>query len=77
VAGSSLKVFKTRLDGSLSSLIYWKMSLLTAGGLEPDDLMVPSNSNHSMILFCAVIDGSCSFSPNPQWLSQLSSPAET
>jgi len=26
------------LDGALSNLVYWEMSLLTAGGLEPDDL---------------------------------------
>ena len=26
------------LDGALSNLVWWKMSLLMAGGLEPDDL---------------------------------------
>jgi len=25
------------LDGALSNLVWWKMSLLMAGGLEPDD----------------------------------------
>jgi len=35
---SSLVVFKARLDGALSSLGWWKMSLLMAGGLEPDDI---------------------------------------
>ena len=34
----SLAVFKARVDGALSNLVWWKMSLLTAGGLEPDDL---------------------------------------
>jgi len=38
VAAPSLAVFKARLDGALSNLIWWKVSLLTAGGLEPDDL---------------------------------------
>ena len=38
VAAPSLVVFKTRLDGALSNLVWWKTSLLMAGGLEPDDL---------------------------------------
>jgi len=38
VAASSLAVFKARLNGALSNLVWWKMSLLMAGGLEPDDL---------------------------------------
>jgi len=38
VDAPSLEVFKARLDGALSNLIYWEMSLLMAGGLEPDDL---------------------------------------
>jgi len=38
LAASSLAVFMARLDGSLSNLVWWKMSLLMAGGLEPDDL---------------------------------------
>jgi len=38
VAALSLAVFKARLDGALSTLVWWKMSLLMAGGLEPDDL---------------------------------------
>jgi len=38
VAALSLAVFKARLDGALSTLGWWKMSLLMAGGLEPDDL---------------------------------------
>ena len=41
VAAPSLAVFKARLDGALSNLVWWKMSLLMAGGLEPDDLEGP------------------------------------
>jgi len=50
VAAPSLAVFKARLDGALSNLVWWKMSLIMAGELEPDDLTVPSNPNHSMLL---------------------------
>jgi len=38
VAAPSLAVFKARLDGALSTLVWWMGSLLMAGGLEPDDL---------------------------------------
>jgi len=38
VEAPSLETFKARLDGALSNLVWWKMSLLMAGGLEPDDL---------------------------------------
>jgi len=38
VAAPSLAVFKTRLDGALSTLGWWRGSLPMAGGLEPDDL---------------------------------------
>jgi len=38
VAAPSLAVFQARLHGALSTLVWWKMSLLMAGGLEPDDL---------------------------------------
>jgi len=38
VAAPSLAGFKARLDGALSTLVWWEMSLLMAGGLEPDDL---------------------------------------
>jgi len=38
VAAPSLAVFEARLDGALSNLVWWKVSLLIAGGLEPDDL---------------------------------------
>jgi len=38
VSAPSLAVFKARLDGALSNLVRWKVSLPMAGGLEPDDL---------------------------------------
>jgi len=38
VAAPSLAVFKARLDGALSNLGCWKMSLLMAGVLEPDEI---------------------------------------
>jgi len=34
VDAPSLETFKARLDGALSNLIWMKMSLLTAGGLD-------------------------------------------
>ena len=34
----SLAVFKARLDGALSSLVWWQVSLPTAVGLELGDL---------------------------------------
>ena len=38
VAAPSVAGFKARLDGALSNLGWWEMSLLMAGGVEPDDL---------------------------------------
>jgi len=38
VAAPSPAVFKARLDRALSSLVWWKVSLPVAGGLELDDL---------------------------------------
>jgi len=38
VAAPSLAAFKARLDGALSSLVWWKMFLRMAGGLELGDL---------------------------------------
>ena len=37
VAAPSLAMFKARLAGALSSLVWWKVFLLMAGGLELDD----------------------------------------
>ena len=41
VAALSLTGVKAKLDGALSNLVWWKMSLPTARGLEPDDLQGP------------------------------------
>jgi len=41
VDAPSLEAFKARLDGALSNLVYWEVSLLIAGGLELDDLKDP------------------------------------
>ena len=38
VDAPSLETFKARLDGALSNLVWWKVSLPMAGGLERDDL---------------------------------------
>jgi len=38
VAAPSLAELEARLDGALSNLGWWKMSLLMAGGLEPGGL---------------------------------------
>jgi len=38
VAAPSLAVFKARLDRALSNLVWWKVSLPMAGGLEREDL---------------------------------------
>jgi len=50
VAAPSLAGFKARLDGALSTLVWWKMSLLMAGGWNQMIFKVPSNPNRSMIL---------------------------
>ena len=38
VDAPSLAVFKARLDGALGNLVWWKVSLPMAGGVELDDL---------------------------------------
>jgi len=38
VAAPSLAVFEVRLDGALSTLVWWKVSLPMAGGWELGDL---------------------------------------
>jgi len=38
VAAPSLEAFKARLDGALSNLIWWKVSLPMPGELELEDL---------------------------------------
>ena len=39
VGAPSLEVFQAGLDGALSSLVWWKVSLPMAGGLELGDLI--------------------------------------
>jgi len=54
VDAPSLEAFKARLDGALSNLVWWKVSLLMAGGLEPDDLegpFQPLPSYDSMVFY--------------------------
>jgi len=43
------EVFKATLDGALSNLVWWKVSLPMAGGLELMIFKVPSNSSRSMM----------------------------
>jgi len=50
VAAPPPAVFKARLDGALSSLVWWKESLPVAGGLDEMIFLVLSNPNHSVIL---------------------------
>jgi len=50
VAAPSLAVFKARLDGALSTLGWWNMSLLMVGGWNHMIFKVPSNPNYSSIL---------------------------
>ena len=50
VAAPSLSGFKARLDGALSTLVWWKGSLPMAGGWNEMIFKVPSNPNHSVIL---------------------------
>jgi len=46
----SLEAFKARLDGAVSNLGWWEVSLPIAGGWNYMILKVPSNPNHSMIV---------------------------
>jgi len=50
VAARSLAGFKARLDGALSTLGWWKMSLLMAGGWNQMSFKVPANPYQSMVL---------------------------
>ena len=50
VAAPSLAVFKAGLDGALSTLVWWKVSLPMAGGWNEMIFKVLSNPNHSTIL---------------------------
>jgi len=51
VVAPSLAVLKARLGGALSNLGWWKMSLLTAGVWNQVSFKVPSNPNHSVVLY--------------------------
>ena len=54
VAAPSLAVLKARLDGALSNLVWWKVSLLVAREVELVDLQGPSQPKpfyDSIILF--------------------------
>jgi len=57
VAAPSLAVFRARLDGALSTLGWWKMSLLMAEGLEPDDLQGPfqPKSFYDSVISCVLV----------------------
>ena len=46
----SLEAFKARLNGAVSNLVWWEVSLPIAGGCNYMILNVPSNPNHSMVL---------------------------
>jgi len=50
VAAPSLAVFKARLDGALSNLVWWKVSLPMAGGWNQMIFKVPSSPYCSIIL---------------------------
>ena len=52
-----LKAFKARLDGALSNLVKWEVSLPITGGWNSMTLKVPFNQNCSMVLgFCDAQD---------------------
>jgi len=52
VAARSLAAFKAGLDGALSNLVWWKMSLPPwQGGWNQMICKVPSNPIHSVILW--------------------------
>jgi len=50
VGAPFLAVPKARLDGTLSNLVWWEVSLPMAEGVEPGGFKGPSNPNHSVIL---------------------------
>jgi len=50
VGAPSMEAFKARLDGAVSNLVWWEVSLPIAGGWNYMILNVPSNPNHSMVL---------------------------
>ena len=50
VGAPSLAVFKARLDGAVSNLVWWQVSLPMAGGWNWMILKALSNTNHAVIL---------------------------
>jgi len=50
VAAPSLAVSKARLDGALSTLVWWRCPCSWQGGWNHMIFKVPSNLNHSLIL---------------------------
>ena len=46
----SLEALRAGLDEALGSMIYWEVSMPTAGGLELDDFKVLSNLSYSTVL---------------------------
>ena len=55
VDAPSLEVFKVRLDGALSNLDYWEVSLPIAEGWNQIILKVPSKSSHSVIYYIYIV----------------------
>jgi len=55
VDAPSLEVFKVRLDGALSNLVYWEVSLPIAEGWNQIILKVPSKSSHSVIYYIYIV----------------------
>ena len=54
---SSMEVLKARLDGAVSNLVYWEVSLPIAEGVELGDLKGPFQPKPSYDL--AVLNSSC------------------
>ena len=50
VDASSLEAFKARLNGALSNLVKWELSLTIVSELELGDLIDTFQTNRSMIL---------------------------
>jgi len=50
VAARSLEVFRAGLDGVLSNLVWWKVSLSWQGAWNEMSFKVVSNLNHSVII---------------------------
>lgn len=76
VGASSLEMLRIRLDGTLSSLVWVKMSLLMAEGWTREPLKVPSHPNHSTMVWAVPSACGCPYSTStlpglgedsPQW----------